>query len=227
MAAIRYRGKMPADPGRGATKASPKGERRVALAAFKRDAIITAARQVFAAQGLEGATIRAIAEAAGIAPGTVYLQFDSKEAIYAEMLTASLADLLKSLREAVAPAMPRAERLLAGALGFYRFYQHRPEDLHLGLYLAQGLKPTGLSPALDRMLNGRLIQCFALLGEAIQASGLNDPEQVRRETVDLVGSICGTLLLQATGRLRMLGDDGEAVIQRQVGHLVELLHSPR
>ncbi|MBP7065201.1 MAG: TetR/AcrR family transcriptional regulator [Ferrovibrio sp.] len=218
---------MPADPGRGATKASPKGERRLALATFKRDAIITAARQVFAAQGLEGATIRAIAEAAGIAPGTVYLQFDSKEAIYAEMLTASLADLLKSLREAVAPAMPPAERLLAGALGFYRFYQHRPEDLHLGLYLAQGLKPTGLSPALDRMLNGRLIQCFALLGEAIQASGLNDPEQVRRETVDLVGSICGTLLLQATGRLRMLGDDGEAVIQRQVGHLVERLHAPR
>ncbi len=231
MAAIRYRGKMPADSHHSATKASPKGERRVALAAFKRDVIITAARQVFAAQGLEGATIRAIAEAAGIAPGTVYLQFDSKEAIYAEMLTASLADLLKSLREAVAPAMPPAERLLAGALAFYRFYQRRPDDLHLGLYLAQGLKPAGLSPVLDRMLNGRLIQCFALLGEAIQASGqasgLSDPEQVRRETVDLVGSICGTLLLQATGRLRMLGDDGEAVIQRQVGHLVERLHTPR
>lgn len=227
MAATRCRGKMPAESSRGAAKAGPKGERRAALAAFKREAIITAARQVFAAQGLEGATIRAIAEAAGIAPGTVYLQFDSKEAIYAEMLTASLADLLKSLREAAAPVLPPAERLLAGALGFYRFYQRRPEDLHLGLYLAQGLKPVGLSPVLDRMLNGRLIQCFALLGEAIQACGLRDPEQVRRETVDLVGSICGTLLLQATGRLRMLGDDGEAVIQRQVGHLVERLHAPR
>ncbi len=226
MAAIRYRGRMPADSAKTATKAG----RRAALAAFKREAILSAARQVFAAHGLEGATIRAIAEAAGIAPGTVYLQFESKEAIYAEMLAASLADLLKSLRAAAAAgsAQNPAERLLAAALGFYHFYQHRPEDLHLGLYLAQGLRPVGLTPALDRMLNGRLIQCFSVLGEAIQGlASPGDAEQVRRDTVDLVGMICGILLLEATGRLKMLGDDGATVITRQVRHLVERLHAPR
>ncbi len=220
MAVIRCRGRMPAS-------AEQKQGRRAALRSFKREAILDAARGVFAAQGLEGATIRAIAEAAGIAPGTVYLQFESKEAIYAEMLQASLADLLKSMREAVDPAAPPEARLLAGALGFYRFYQRRPEDLHLGLYLAQGLKPIGLSPQLDRMLNGRLIQCFALLGDAIGGLGVTEPEHVRAETVELATSICGTLLLQATGRLRMLGDEGEMVLTRQVGHVVERLRGRR
>jgi len=204
-----------------------KAERQAALKTFKREAILAAAREVFAAQGLEGATIRAIAVAAGIAPGTVYLQFESKEAIYAEMLAGSLADLLKSMREAVNPAGAPAERLLAGALGFYRFYQRRPDELHLGLYLAQGLKPVGLSPALDRMLNGRLIQCFSLLADAIAGLGVSEPERVRAETVELASTICGTLLLQATGRLKMLGDEGEAVLTRQVGHVVERLRGPR
>lgn len=225
MAVIRCRGRMPAEARKAA---SPRGEqRRAALNAFKREAILAAAREVFAAQGLEGATIRAIAVAAGIAPGTVYLQFESKEAIYAEMLAASLADLLKSMREAVNAADAPATRLLAGALGFYRFYQRRPDELHLGLYLAQGLKPVGLSPALDRMLNGRLIQCFSLLGDAIQGLGVSEAEQVRAETVELATTICGTLLLQATGRLKMLGDEGEAVLTRQVSHVVERLRGPR
>jgi len=191
-------------------------DRRRALKEFKRGAILAAARQVFAARGLEGATMRAIADAAGVAPGTLYLQFPSREAIYAELLGASLGELLKALRDAVGMEPDPAQRLLAGALAFYRFYQQRPEDLHLGLYLAQGLKPVSLSPALDRMLNGRLIQCFSVLGEAIGRLAGLDAEAVRRETVDLATAICGTLLLEATGRLKVLGDRGETTLTRQV-----------
>lgn len=218
MAAIRCRGRMPAEP-----ISAARAGRRAALKAHKREAILAAARRVFAADGLDGATMRAIAEAAGVAAGTVYLHYDSKEAVYADMLAASLADLHRSMREAVAGIAEPAAMLLAGALAFYRFYQRRPEDLHLGLYLAQGLKPVGLSPALDRMLNGRLIQCFGVLGEAIGRFGITDAETVRAEAVGLGSVICGTLLLEATGRLKMLGDQGEAVLTRQVAALAERL----
>lgn len=167
--------------------------------------------------------MRAIADAAGVAPGTLYLQFPAREAIYAELLGASLGDLLKALRDAVGEEPDPAQRLLAAALAFYRFYQQRPEDLHLGLYLAQGLKPVSLTPALDRMLNGRLIQCFSVLGEAIGRLGGLDAEAVRRETVDLATAICGTLLLEATGRLKVLGDRGETTLTRQVRALTHRL----
>jgi|ADGO01.1.fsa_nt_gi hypothetical protein len=151
----------------------------------------------------------------GSAVGTVYLHYPSKEALYADMLAGSLADLLKSLREAVTN-VPEKERLLAAALAFYRFYRERPDDLYLGLYLAQGLKPVGLTAELDRLLNGRLIQCYTVLGEGMRHLAPMDAEAIRAETVSLAAGITGALVLEATGRLKILGDSGEAVVRRQV-----------
>ena len=48
----------------------------------KRQAIIEAARKIFATKGYEDTTIAEIAEAAGIAVGTVYLYFGNKRDIY-------------------------------------------------------------------------------------------------------------------------------------------------
>ncbi len=192
-----------------------KEKRRKAVKAFKREAILAAARSVFARDGLDGATLRAIAAEAGVAVGTVYLHYPAKEALYADMLAGSLADLLKHLREAVARAAPE-DRLMAGALGFYGFYRARPDDLYLGLYLAQGLRPAGLTPELDRLLNGRLIQCYTVLGDAMRHLAPLDAEAVRAETVSLAACITGALVLEATGRLKVLADSGEAVVRRQV-----------
>ncbi|WP_341705841.1 helix-turn-helix domain-containing protein [Ferrovibrio sp.] len=199
-------------------------KRRGALKAFRREAILLAARAAFARDGLDGATLRAIAAEAGVAVGTVYLHFPTKEAIYAEMLAASLADLQKHLREAVAKAAPD-DHLMAAALGFYGFYRDRPDDLYLGLYLAQGLKPAGLSPELDRLLNGRLIQCYTILGDGMRriaapAAEASAAETLRAETVSLAAAITGALVLEATGRLKVLGDDGAAVVRRAVEALI-------
>lgn len=221
MAAIRWPGKMPAE----AVAESPaKQQRRKAVKAFKREAILSAARSVFARDGLDGATLRAIAAEAGVAVGTVYLHYPGKEALYADMLAGSLADLLKHLREAVAKASPQ-DQLMAGALGFYGFYRTRPDDLYLGLYLAQGLQPTGLTPELDRLLNGRLIQCYTVLGDAMRHLAALDAESIRAETVALAASITGALVLETTGRLKVLGDTGEAVVRRQVEALAKRLRS--
>jgi len=197
--------------------------RREAVRAFKRDAILRAARGIFARDGLDGATLRAIAAEAGIAVGTVYLHYPSKEALYADLLAGSLAELLKSLREAVARASAD-EPLMVGALAFYDFYRQRPDDLYLGLYLGQGLRPSGLTPELDRLLNGRLIQCYSVLGDAMRRLAALDPEAVRAETVSLAAAIAGALMLETTGRLKVLGDTGEAVVRRYVDQLIGRLH---
>ena len=49
---------------------------------FRRDEILDAAHRVFASQGFRDATVDHIAEAAGVAKGTVYLYFKSKDDLY-------------------------------------------------------------------------------------------------------------------------------------------------
>ncbi|MEK9971566.1 MAG: TetR/AcrR family transcriptional regulator, partial [Ferrovibrio sp.] len=187
--------------------AEKKAGRREAVRAFKRDAILQAARKIFARDGLEGATLRAIAAEAGIAVGTVYLHYPAKEALYAELLAGSLGELHRHVREAVAKA-PTDEQLMAGALAFYDFYRKRPDDLYLGLYLGQGFKPAGLTPELDRLLNGRMIQGYTVLGDAMRRLAPLEAEALRAETVSLVAAVGGAVMLETTGRLKVLGDTG-------------------
>ncbi len=48
----------------------------------RRQAILQAARQVFARKGFEPATLEAVAREAGLAKGTLYLYFKNKEDLY-------------------------------------------------------------------------------------------------------------------------------------------------
>jgi len=83
-----------------ARKADPK----------RRDDIMRAARAVFSTRGYSDARMSDIAAQAGVAAGTVYLYFESKEAL----VEALCDDYLNRLAEALAPAM--AERDPAKAI---------------------------------------------------------------------------------------------------------------
>ena len=67
-----------------------RADRRRAVSDYRREIILAAARRVFADQGLEGASLRAIAKAAGYTHGALYFYYASKEAIYADLLAGSL-----------------------------------------------------------------------------------------------------------------------------------------
>ena len=79
----------------------------------KRQAIIEAARKIFAMKGYEDTTIAEIAEDAGIAVGTVYLYFGNKRDIYTSVSldwAVSLAAVFEDPTIAALPAeqVPRA-----------------------------------------------------------------------------------------------------------------------
>src|ERR1700742_408142 len=105
--------------------------RRQAVSVHKRELILDAARQVFAEEGLEGASLRAIADRAGYTPAALYFHFESKEAIYAEVLKSSLASLGAAVDQAVAQTRTSAQKLKAAAMSFFRFYAENPQDLDL------------------------------------------------------------------------------------------------
>src|SRR5215468_1784029 len=149
-----------------------KTGRQKVVSNLKRELILAAARRVFEAEGLEGASLRAIAAAAGYTPAALYFHFESKEAIYAEVLRTSLTNLGLAVNRAVARAKAPADRLRSAATAFFRFYDDNPSDLDLGFYLFRGgMKPHGLGKERDSVLNAALAAALRPISDAAQALG--------------------------------------------------------
>ncbi len=96
---------------------TPTGSRK-RRAEERRAQLLATALDVFAAKGLDGATVKDLSDAAGVAQGLLYHYFRSKE----ELLQAVLDEhyFLPELRRIAAPDRdrPAAEVLLELALGF-------------------------------------------------------------------------------------------------------------
>src|SRR5918911_783405 len=66
----------------------------------KRRQVLDGARQVFLARGFDGASVGEIAKAASVSKGTLYVYFDSKEALFEALIVEerrSLAEVLFQL----------------------------------------------------------------------------------------------------------------------------------
>ncbi|MGY3542778.1 AcrR family transcriptional regulator [Bradyrhizobium sp. USDA 4515] len=179
--------------------------RKEAVSRHKRELILDAARSVFAEEGLEGASLRAIATRAGYTPAALYFHFDSKEAIYAEVLRQSLASLGEAVSAAVATTRGAKQKLHAAGMGFFRYYAEHPRDLDLGFYLFRGgMKPAGLGHDRDHALNAALEAALHPIAEAAEALGASRPK-ANTVMVDCFAHATGLLLLLHTGRIRMFG----------------------
>ncbi|MBA3888670.1 MAG: TetR family transcriptional regulator [Acidobacteria bacterium] len=82
-----------------------------AATADKRAAILDAATATFAKHGFFGAQVADIAKAAGIAAGTVYLYFRSKDEILTSIFDRTMRETLEEGRAALAEAGDPVERL--------------------------------------------------------------------------------------------------------------------
>src|ERR1700743_1273030 len=89
---------------------------------LKRDDILEPGGGVFEDAGLDGASMRSIAQRAGCTTGAIYPLFESKEQIYAELLHPSLVALGDAVRNAAAKADPALahEAAAAAFLHYYR-----------------------------------------------------------------------------------------------------------
>jgi len=82
------------------------------IRAFRNDSILQAALKVFAAHGV-GASVEEIARLAGVAKGTIYLYYPSKQAIYRAALREGLIALGAQLRCRVEAAPTLREKIRA------------------------------------------------------------------------------------------------------------------
>jgi AcrR family transcriptional regulator len=205
-----------------------KTGRRKAVSDLKRELILDAARKVFEAEGLDGASLRAIAAGAGYTPAALYFHFESKEAIYAEVLRTSLTNLGLAVNRAVSRAKAPADRLRAAATAFFRFYDDNPRDLDLGFYLFRGgMKPHGLGKERDSVLNAALASAMEPIAEAAQVLGAGR-EEARSLMADIFAHAAGLLLLAHTGRIRMFGASAPQLMERFIeAKVAELSGRPK
>ncbi len=111
-----------------------------------RDRILEAARSLIAEKGLEGTTIKAICERAGVLPGSFYNLFASKEQA-----------ILTVVREAIDAVDPDPEHQGTDTLeelvtAYVRFLEEQPDLSRV--YIRIGVSGAGTSPE----LTGRMIR---------------------------------------------------------------------
>jgi AcrR family transcriptional regulator len=125
---------------------------------FRRSQILSAARERFVRRGVAATTVDEIAKTAGMAKGTVYLYYRSKD----RLLQSLVGEDLEQLTAATVPAITgpgtideRLERFFAASLTFFEQRKDFFEQCQLGM-----------SPQVRRKVRQRLGLVFAAQAES-------------------------------------------------------------
>src|SRR5262245_12070354 len=92
-----------------------------------KQAILTSAREIAAAEGWQAVTIRKVADRIEYSPPTIYEHFANKEAILLQITREGFQALLAEIQAADVAASDPAVRLLAAARAYWDFAWKSPE----------------------------------------------------------------------------------------------------
>lgn len=169
------------------------------LAPTRREAILRSALALMSERSFGQTAVPEIASRAGVAAGTIYRHFESKQALVNALYRACKADLAAHLDRAVEGA--DGARALVSRLwrGLYAFWQEQPESLRF-------LEMHRHQPYLDaasRQLAGDVFRRVTALLERAQAHG-----SLRRDPPDLLialafGAFVGWAKEAEAGHVRM------------------------
>jgi AcrR family transcriptional regulator len=115
--------------------------------------LLDAAERVFGDVGFYDASIVKITEAAGVAQGTFYLYFASKQEIFEELVRDLNARVRHAMQESAAQGRDRTEAERLGFRGYFRFTGEHPA-LYRIIRQAEFVSPTALQYHYDRITEG-------------------------------------------------------------------------
>jgi AcrR family transcriptional regulator len=135
--------------------------------------LLDAAEHVFGEHGYHEASMVKITEAAGVAQGTFYLYFDSKKAVFDELVRDLNQRVRHAMREGSERGRTRVEAELLGFRAFFRFTAEHPA-LYRIIRQAEFVSPEMLHYHYERLAQGYV----EALAEAVGAGevGALDPE---------------------------------------------------
>jgi AcrR family transcriptional regulator len=118
--------------------------------------LLDAAEQVFGALGYHDASVVKLAESAGVAAGTFYLYFDSKKAIFDELVRDLNRRVRHAMKEASSQGESRLESELLGFDAYFRFTAEHPA-LYRIIRQAEFVSPEMLRYHYDRLSAGYVV----------------------------------------------------------------------
>jgi AcrR family transcriptional regulator len=158
--------------------------RRERTTARNRASIAAAARELFDAQGFEATTIEQIAEAADLAPRTVYRYFPTKELLLFADLDDIRRELLDRYRQAPTDAEP-LPALLDVMEGLAPVVQARRATLARAFSLARDHAPTK-AQGLAEVRDETIAPLAELVGERLGVDPESDPRPGAWATIAVV-----------------------------------------
>lgn len=136
--------------------------------AERRNAILTAAREVFFEKGFMTATMEAIAEKCDLAKGTLYLYFKSKEELYVSIMAEGMR-LLKQELERVQCLSLNSEQLLGEVMQNYvAFYRENRKYFRIMFLTSQPDFRERVSPELLKQCMDPAKDCMRIVSDIIQ-----------------------------------------------------------
>jgi len=115
--------------------------------------VLDAAERVFAELGYHDASIVKVTEAAGVAQGTFYLYFDSKKAVFDELVRDLNRRVRHAMKEGSSEGKTRLEAELLGFDAYFRFTAEHPA-LYRIIRQAEFVSPEMLEYHYERLSAG-------------------------------------------------------------------------
>jgi len=130
-----------------------------------RDKILEAALATFAEFGFHGATMRDIAQRAGVSQGLLHHHFGGKEALWNTVGDRLSADFLTYVADALAPAATDQTTVPRALRAYMNYWQKHPAAFRFNLWrLLEG--PKGEREARSEMLTSRIVPLIKRTQEA-------------------------------------------------------------
>jgi len=163
-----------------ASPQSTRGGGRAQKTAARREAILAAALDEFAAQGFAATRLDDVARRAGVAKGTIYLHFRDKEALFQDLVRSVLSPLvgmLETIAQNDAPLRSLAERIVEVFVS--EIYGTRRKDV-IRLIITEGPRFPKLAEFYYREVLSRVIQAMrGLLRHAFERGELESEAILR------------------------------------------------
>jgi AcrR family transcriptional regulator len=182
-----------------------------------RAAILDAARELFVHDGVDGLSMRRLAEKIGYTPRTIYLYFADKEDLLSELIEEEVGHLADNLEAAFAKHHAPQRRLEAVALAYVAFGLAHPQAYE-AICMVRSHPMTRESAHLGQHVQGK--RMLDVLDRAVRESGRAAAGQDHQVIVQALWCGLHGLTSLLILRRQLAGVQWETIVKHLVSHLV-------
>ncbi len=192
----------------------------------RRRSLLQAARETFFENGFHHATVDSVAQRAEVSKGTVYLYFESKEALLAHLLLDGLEDLVAELDRTYSAAedLPADKQLAALARAYLNFFCEAPQYFPFLMAMDRGRFQEAIPAAIYQEILEASLEGLMLAVRVVDLGcreGLFTCGDAQRDACVFWASLNGVLqLMEHPLRREMVGVEEEVLYEAIIDTLI-------